>query len=240
MATALGAGARAGSERIGDDGLDAAGAAAAFHAAAEAIIDLGGGPPHAVIGLDRGADILVAEDVAGTDDHEDGGLTGDAIAHRYLRPPQDAKGKAVFSSDSKLREAEDWNESKISIYDRSATAVTYRHRRTVGRGLIWRKMAAAESVQMAFALAGHAAVIRAAAIAKTGCRRGGRGRICNRLIARSRLGMCRRPQLRRPPGAHCRAQAPEWPNTRFCAAKKPPGPAKKRSRFVVKCGRSVH
>jgi hypothetical protein len=31
---------------------------------------------------------------------------------RYLRPRRDAKGKTVFSSDSKLMRYSDWNESK--------------------------------------------------------------------------------------------------------------------------------
>jgi hypothetical protein len=37
-------------------------------------------------------------------------------AHRYLRRRQDAKGKSVFSSDSKLTPYQDWNESKKSSW----------------------------------------------------------------------------------------------------------------------------
>ena len=60
----------AGAQRFVDDGLDRARATAAFGAAAEAAVDLlrisrqVPSCPHGI------ADILVAEDVAGTDNHE--------------------------------------------------------------------------------------------------------------------------------------------------------------------------
>src|SRR5689334_23514862 len=69
-ASAAGLGARA--ERFVDDGLDGSGAAAAFGAAAEAAVDLLGAA-RKVRGSSHGiADVMVAQDVAGTDDHEVG------------------------------------------------------------------------------------------------------------------------------------------------------------------------
>ena len=69
-------GARA--QRFVDNGLDGARTASAFGAAAEASIDLLGIARHARGCLDGIANIMVAEDVAGTDDHECGGPIGDA------------------------------------------------------------------------------------------------------------------------------------------------------------------
>jgi hypothetical protein len=48
------------------------------------------------------SDVMVGEDVAGTDDHgiNDGSLYRCIIG--YLRAARDAKEKTVFSSDSKL------------------------------------------------------------------------------------------------------------------------------------------
>ena len=65
-------------ERFVDDGLDGAGAAAAFGAAAETAIDLLRMARQVAGCADGIADIMVAEDVAGTDDHEFGGPIGDA------------------------------------------------------------------------------------------------------------------------------------------------------------------
>jgi len=62
------AGFGAGTKRVVDDRLDRARAAPALHAAAEATIDVLGIPHH--VGADGMANIVVAEDVAGTDDHE--------------------------------------------------------------------------------------------------------------------------------------------------------------------------
>lgn len=53
-----------------DDRLDGAGAAAAFGATAEAIIDLLGTALRVVGRVDGVAHIVVAKDIAGTDDHE--------------------------------------------------------------------------------------------------------------------------------------------------------------------------
>ena len=66
------AGLGAGSERLIDDGLDGARASAAFGAAAEAAVDLLGIARKVFRGADGVADIVVAEDVAGTDNHENG------------------------------------------------------------------------------------------------------------------------------------------------------------------------
>jgi hypothetical protein len=96
------AGLGAGPESLFNDGLDRAGAATTFDAATQAAVYLPGIAGKILRGLDRAADIVVADNVAGTDNHENGRPIGDAWAHRYSRPPRDAKGKTVFSSDSKL------------------------------------------------------------------------------------------------------------------------------------------
>ena len=67
--TAGAAGLGAGPERFIDDGLDGPRTAAAFGAAAEATIELLGVARQAVGRLHRAADIMVAQDVAGTNDH---------------------------------------------------------------------------------------------------------------------------------------------------------------------------
>jgi hypothetical protein len=68
----------AGAERFVDDGLDGARTAAAFGAAAEATVNLFGIPRH-VRGCTYGTtDIVVAQDVAGTDNHETARTLGDA------------------------------------------------------------------------------------------------------------------------------------------------------------------
>jgi predicted nicotinamide N-methyase len=64
------AGLRTGAERIVDDGLDRSRTAAALGAASQAVIDTLGVPQHIVGGIDGIADIVVAEDVTGADDHE--------------------------------------------------------------------------------------------------------------------------------------------------------------------------
>jgi hypothetical protein len=57
-------------ECLVDDGLDGARAAAAFGAAAETTVNLLGIAQRVVSGADGVADIVVAKNVAGTDDHE--------------------------------------------------------------------------------------------------------------------------------------------------------------------------
>ncbi len=63
------AGLGAGAQRFVDDGLDGARAAAALGAASEAAIDLLGVAGKVLRTLDGTTDIVVAKDVAGTDDH---------------------------------------------------------------------------------------------------------------------------------------------------------------------------
>ena len=63
----------ASTQRVIDDGLDGARAATAFGAAAEAAIDLLGITRKVFRGIYSTADIVVAKDVAGTNNHEDGG-----------------------------------------------------------------------------------------------------------------------------------------------------------------------
>ena len=63
-------GVRAGSQCIINDGLDRSRTTAAFGTAAQAVIDMLGAPQHVVSGIDGIADIVVAEDVAGTNNHE--------------------------------------------------------------------------------------------------------------------------------------------------------------------------
>jgi hypothetical protein len=62
----------AGTERLVDDGLDSARAAAAFGAATEAAVNLLGIARKAFGSIDGVTDIVVAKDVAGTNNHETG------------------------------------------------------------------------------------------------------------------------------------------------------------------------
>ena len=59
----------AGAERLFDDVLDGAGAAAALGAAAEAALDLLGAARKDICRTHGVADVVIAEDVAGTDNH---------------------------------------------------------------------------------------------------------------------------------------------------------------------------
>ena len=91
----------AGAEGFVDDGLDRARAATAFGAAAEAAVKLfwvSRQVRRCTYGI---TDIVVAQNVAGTDDHETE-RTLVMRPHRYLSGRRDAKGKAAFSSNSKL------------------------------------------------------------------------------------------------------------------------------------------
>jgi hypothetical protein len=91
------AGLGAGTESLINDGFDGARASATFGAAAEATINLLGMARKVFSGPDGVADIVVAEDVAGTNNHKGGGLIGDAAEPmRYLWRQRDAKEKAVF------------------------------------------------------------------------------------------------------------------------------------------------
>ena len=66
----------AGAERFVDNGLDGARAAATFGATAEASVDLLWIARQVRRCANSTADIMVAEDVTGTDNHEDGGPIG--------------------------------------------------------------------------------------------------------------------------------------------------------------------
>ena len=91
----------AGAEGFVDDGLDRARGAAAFGAAAEATVKLFW-IARQVRGCTYGtADIVVAQNVAGTDDHETETILV-MRPNRYLSGRRDAKGKAAISSNSKL------------------------------------------------------------------------------------------------------------------------------------------
>jgi hypothetical protein len=59
----------ASAKRLVDDALDGAGAAAAFGAATEAPVNLLGVTREAVCRFHGVADVVIAKDVAGTDDH---------------------------------------------------------------------------------------------------------------------------------------------------------------------------
>ena len=100
------AGLRAGPQGLVDNGLDGTRAAATFGTATEAAIDLLGIAGEVFRAIDRTADIVVGQHIAGTNDHENvRALPGSLVTRyliRYSRPWQDAKGKTAFSSDSKL------------------------------------------------------------------------------------------------------------------------------------------
>src|SRR5437016_4951811 len=74
MLASVAALARAGAERLVDDRLDRARATAACRAAPKATVNLLGVARKFVGGADGVADILVADDVAGTDDHGTRGI----------------------------------------------------------------------------------------------------------------------------------------------------------------------
>jgi hypothetical protein len=77
--TGLGASA----QRLVNDGLDGARAAATLRAAAETAIDLLGIPGEVFRAVDRTADIMVAQDIAGTNDHENAGSSLTRYLIRY-------------------------------------------------------------------------------------------------------------------------------------------------------------
>lgn len=70
------AGLGAGTEGVINDGLDGTRASAALGAAAEAAVDLLGIARELFRRVDRVTDIVVAEDVAGTNNHENGQVLG--------------------------------------------------------------------------------------------------------------------------------------------------------------------
>ena len=68
------AGFGAGTQGVVNDGLDGARAPPAFGTAAETAVDLLGIPGKVFRTIDRTADIVVGQDVAGTNNHENEGL----------------------------------------------------------------------------------------------------------------------------------------------------------------------
>jgi hypothetical protein len=78
MRASRAAGLGASTERLLNNGLDGARASATFGAATEAAIDLLGIARKVFRSVDGTTDIVVAEDVAGTNNHKDGGPIGDA------------------------------------------------------------------------------------------------------------------------------------------------------------------
>jgi hypothetical protein len=87
------AGLGAGSERLVNDGLDGARTAAAFGAAAEATIELLGVPGKIFRALDGTANIVVGQDVTGTNNHESGMLIGAADDPSILKTREGCKRK---------------------------------------------------------------------------------------------------------------------------------------------------
>jgi hypothetical protein len=77
------AGLGAGTESVVNDSLDGAGTSATFSAATEAAIELLGIAWKVFRGVHGIADIVVAKDVAGTNNHKYGRPIGDAEPIRY-------------------------------------------------------------------------------------------------------------------------------------------------------------
>ena len=91
------AGLGTGAERLVDDGLDGARAAAALGAATEAAVDLLGVAGKVLRALDGNADIVVRKHVTGTDDHKSDGPKGDArIVFEILKTRAGCKRKIGF------------------------------------------------------------------------------------------------------------------------------------------------
>jgi hypothetical protein len=96
MRAARAAGLGASPQRLVDDGLDGARASAAFGAAAEAAVDLLGIAGKVLRGLDGTADIVVAKDVTGTDNHKNGRPIGGAELFDIEEPSRMQKEKPPF------------------------------------------------------------------------------------------------------------------------------------------------
>jgi hypothetical protein len=106
VAPAVGAsratGLSASTKSLVNDALEGTRAPATFSAAAEAAIELLGIAGQIFRGADSIADIVVAKDVAGTNNHEKRAGLSVMRRDRYSRWWLDAKRKSLFSSDSKL------------------------------------------------------------------------------------------------------------------------------------------
>jgi len=91
-------------QRLFHDLLDRADAATALRAAAEAAVDLPGGPRLAALRTHRAAHVVVAQNIAGTNDHgSEMPLRLMPWDQRYLRLVRIAKGNVAISSYSKLQ-----------------------------------------------------------------------------------------------------------------------------------------
>src|SRR5262249_29983561 len=92
-------------DRVVHDAADGARATAALRAAAETAIDLPGGARR-LLGADHRAHVLVAQHVAGTDDHGRLAVPGGFSSlcnYRYMRRARQAKTKHRFCSYSNVR-----------------------------------------------------------------------------------------------------------------------------------------
>ena len=83
-------------ERLVDDGLDGAGASAAFSAATEAAIDLLGITRQILRRADGAADILITKDVAGTDNHTNASPTENRAPSILKTPPGCKRKNRLF------------------------------------------------------------------------------------------------------------------------------------------------
>lgn len=106
------AGPGASAKRVIDNAFDRPRTSAAFGAAAETAVDLLWMAGKIFRGADGVADIVVAEDVTGTNNHENGARLSLMRHHRYSRKRREAKAKTVFSSNSKLIVRAHWNDSR--------------------------------------------------------------------------------------------------------------------------------
>ena len=86
----------AGAERFVDDGLDGARAAAAFGAAAEATVNLFRIAQQVRSCTHGTSDIVVAQDVAGTDNHETAKTLGDATSSIFKSATRCKRKSRIF------------------------------------------------------------------------------------------------------------------------------------------------
>jgi hypothetical protein len=87
------AGFGASAQSLVDDGPDGARASATFGAATEAVIDLLGAAREVNHATDGAADIVVGDDVTGTNNHEIGRSQGDATTTEILKSTAGCKRK---------------------------------------------------------------------------------------------------------------------------------------------------
>jgi len=128
-------------KRIIDDGLDIAGTSAAFDAAAKAVIDLLGAARQIHGGIADGTpDIVIAEDVAGTDNHGRASRVRVASAIDIEDIGRKQKEKPLFLTIPNCASAVIWSESKLGSCARSNCRTRPRVRcgRWSGRSRPWR------------------------------------------------------------------------------------------------------